>query len=93
MSTLSKLATTVLVVKNGKLSMIVLDFDNRDFLMVIIGGEQMSSGAELRGFDDVLRNLEVHLGDTKVKRATSRCLRRRKRDSRRVQRCSAGLQR
>lgn len=34
----------------------------------------MSSGAELRGFDDVLRNLEVHLGDTKVKRATSRAL-------------------
>ena len=34
----------------------------------------MSSGAELRGFDDVLRNLEVHLGDTKVKRATSQAL-------------------
>ena len=34
----------------------------------------MSSGAELRGIDDVLRNLEVHLGDTKVKRATSRAL-------------------
>ena len=34
----------------------------------------MSNGAELRGFNDVLRNLEVHLGDTKVKRATSRAL-------------------
>lgn len=35
----------------------------------------MSSGANLKGFDDVLRNLEMHLGDTKVKRATSRALR------------------
>jgi hypothetical protein len=34
----------------------------------------MSSGADLKGFDDVLRNLEMHLGDTKVKRATSRAL-------------------
>lgn len=34
----------------------------------------MSSGADLKGFDDVLRNLEIHLGDTKVKRATSRAL-------------------
>mgnify|MGYP007124497515 FL=1 len=34
----------------------------------------MSSGANLKGFDDVLRNLEMHLGDTKVKRATSRAL-------------------
>ena len=34
----------------------------------------MSSGAELKGFDDVLRNLEMHLGDAKVKRATSRAL-------------------
>ena len=34
----------------------------------------MSSGAELRGIDDVLRNLEVHLGDTKVKRVTSQAL-------------------
>ena len=34
----------------------------------------MSSGAELRGIDDVLRNLEARLGDTKVKRATSRAL-------------------
>ena len=34
----------------------------------------MSSGAELRGFDDVLRNLEMRLGDAKVKRATSRAL-------------------
>jgi len=34
----------------------------------------MSSGANLKGFDDVLRNLETHLGDTKVKRATSRAL-------------------
>ena len=33
-----------------------------------------SSGANLKGFDDVLRNLEMHLGDTKVKRATSRAL-------------------
>ena len=28
----------------------------------------MSSGANLKGFDDVLRNIEMHLGDTKVKR-------------------------
>ena len=34
----------------------------------------MSSGAELRGFDDVLRNIEAHLGDAKVKRATSHAL-------------------
>ena len=34
----------------------------------------MSSGAELRGFDDVLRNLEARLGGTKVKRATSQAL-------------------
>ena len=34
----------------------------------------MSSGAELRGFDDVLRNLEARLGDTNVKRATSSAL-------------------
>lgn len=34
----------------------------------------MSSGANLKGFDDVLRNLEMHFGDTKVKRATSRAL-------------------
>lgn len=34
----------------------------------------MSSGAELKGFDDVLRNLEMRLGDAKVKRATSRAL-------------------
>lgn len=34
----------------------------------------MSSGAELRGIDDVFRNLEARLGDTKVKRATSRAL-------------------
>lgn len=34
----------------------------------------MSSGANLKGFDDILRNLEMHLGDTKVKRATSRAL-------------------
>lgn len=34
----------------------------------------MSSGANLKGFDDVLRNIEMHLGDTKVKRATSRAL-------------------
>jgi len=34
----------------------------------------MSSGANLKGFDDVLRNLEMHLGDTKAKRATSRAL-------------------
>lgn len=34
----------------------------------------MSSGAELRGFDDVLRNIEVRLGDNKVKRATSQAL-------------------
>lgn len=34
----------------------------------------MSSGAELRGIDDVLRNLEARLGDTNVKRATSRAL-------------------
>lgn len=34
----------------------------------------MSSGAELRGIDDVLRNLEARLGDTKVKRATSQAL-------------------
>lgn len=34
----------------------------------------MSSGAELKGFDDVLRNLEMRLGDGKVKRATSRAL-------------------
>ena len=34
----------------------------------------MSSGAELKGFDDVLRNLEMRLGDEKVKRATSRAL-------------------
>lgn len=34
----------------------------------------MSSGAELRGFDDVLRNIEARLGDAKVKRATSHAL-------------------
>ena len=34
----------------------------------------MSSGAELRGFDDVLRNIDARLGDAKVKRATSRAL-------------------
>lgn len=34
----------------------------------------MSSGANLKGFDDILRNLEMHLGDTKIKRATSRAL-------------------
>lgn len=34
----------------------------------------MSSGAELRGFDDVLRNIEARLGDAKVKRATSHTL-------------------
>ena len=34
----------------------------------------MSSGANLKGFDNILRNLELHLGDTKVKRATSRAL-------------------
>lgn len=34
----------------------------------------MFSGANIKGFDDVLRNLEMHLGDTKVKRATSRAL-------------------
>lgn len=34
----------------------------------------MSSGAELKGFDEVLRNLEMRLGDAKVKRATSRAL-------------------
>lgn len=34
----------------------------------------MSSGANLKGFDNILRNLEMHLGDTKVKRATSRAL-------------------
>lgn len=34
----------------------------------------MSSGADLRGFDDVLKNIETHLGDNKVKRATSRAL-------------------
>lgn len=34
----------------------------------------MSSGAELRGFDDVLRNIDARLGDAKVKRATSRSL-------------------
>lgn len=34
----------------------------------------MSSGANLKGFDDILRNIEMHLGDTKVKRATSRAL-------------------
>lgn len=34
----------------------------------------MSSGAELKGFDEVLRNLEMRLGDEKVKRATSRAL-------------------
>ena len=34
----------------------------------------MSSGANIKGFDDVLRNIEMHLGDTKVKRATSRAL-------------------
>lgn len=34
----------------------------------------MSSGANLKGFDDVLRNLEMRLGDAKVKRATSRTL-------------------
>ena len=35
----------------------------------------MSSGAELKGFDDVLRNIEMRLGDAKVKRATSQSLR------------------
>ena len=34
----------------------------------------MSSGAELRGFDDVLRNIEARLGDAKIKRATSHAL-------------------
>lgn len=34
----------------------------------------MSSGAELKGFDEVMRNLEMRLGDAKVKRATSRAL-------------------
>ena len=34
----------------------------------------MSSGANLKGFDDILRNLESHLGDAKVQRATSRAL-------------------
>lgn len=34
----------------------------------------MSSGAELRGFDNVLRNIDARLGDAKVKRATSRAL-------------------
>ena len=34
----------------------------------------MSNGAELKGFDDVLRNIEMHLGDAKVKRVTSRAL-------------------
>ena len=34
----------------------------------------MSSGANLKGFDDVLRNLEMRLGDAKVKRSTSRTL-------------------
>ena len=34
----------------------------------------MSSGAELRGLDDVLRNIEARLGDAKVKRATSHAL-------------------
>lgn len=34
----------------------------------------MSSSAELKGFDDVLKNLEMRLGDAKVKRATSRAL-------------------
>lgn len=34
----------------------------------------MSSGAKLRGFDDVLRNIEARLGDAKVKRATSHAL-------------------
>lgn len=34
----------------------------------------MTSGAELRGIDDVLRNLEARLGDTNVKRATSQSL-------------------
>ncbi|MFS9229155.1 hypothetical protein [Streptococcus mitis] len=34
----------------------------------------MSSGAELRGFDDVLRNIDARLGDATVKRATSRAL-------------------
>ena len=34
----------------------------------------MSSGADLKGFADVLRNLESHLGDAKVQRVTSRAL-------------------
>ena len=34
----------------------------------------MSSGAELRGFDDVLRNIDARLGDATIKRATSRAL-------------------
>ena len=34
----------------------------------------MSSGATLRGFDEVIRNLEAKLGDAKVRRSANRAL-------------------
>ncbi|KXU14599.1 Phage protein [Streptococcus oralis] len=34
----------------------------------------MSSGATLKGFDDVLRNMEAKLGDAKVRRVANRAL-------------------
>lgn len=35
---------------------------------------QMTSGATLRGFDEVIRNLEAKLGDAKVRRSANRAL-------------------
>ena len=34
----------------------------------------MTSGATLRGFDEVVRNLEAKLGDAKVRRSANRAL-------------------
>ena len=34
----------------------------------------MTSGATLRGFDEVIRNLEAKLGDAKVRRSANRAL-------------------
>ena len=36
--------------------------------------DQMTSGATLRGFDEVIRNLEAKLGDAKVRRSANRAL-------------------